>query len=96
MKQYLTASLSDGILDVDILRDKKELESAIRAYCNNFLRVVDSEKLKEFLEQENLLDDIEITISDDYGSFYLYISDGYVRLDFNIFEEGEASCIDTK
>lgn len=96
MKQYLTASLSDGILDADILKDKKELESAIRAYCNNFLRVVDSEELKEFLEQKNLLDDIEITINDDYGSFYLYISEDYVRLDYNIFEEGEASCIDTK
>lgn len=96
MKQYLTASLSDGILDVDILRDKKELESAIRANCDNFLRVVDSEELKEFLEQENLLDDIEITINDDYGSFYLYISDDYVRLDYDIFEEGEAFCIDTK
>lgn len=96
MKQYLTASLSDGILDVDILRDKKELESAIRANCNNFLQVVDSEELKEFLEQENLLDDVEITINDDYGSFYLYISDGYVRLDYDIFEEGEVSCIDTK
>lgn len=96
MKQYLTASISDGILDVDILRDKKELESAIRTNCNNFLRIVDSEELKEFLEQENLLNDVEITISDDYGSFYLYISDSYVRLDYNIFEEGEASCIDTK
>lgn len=96
MKQYLTASLSDGILDVDILRDKKELESAIRTCCNNFLWVVDSEELKEFLEQENLLNDVEITISDDYGSFYLYISDGYVRLDYDIFEKGEASCIDTK
>ena len=96
MKQYLTASLSDGILDVNILRDKKELESAIKTYCNNFLRIVDSEKLKEFLEQENLLDDVEITISDDYGSFYLYISEDYVRLDYNVFEEGEISCIDTK
>lgn len=96
MKQYLTASLSDGILDVDILRDKKELESAMKAYCNNFLRVVNSKELKEFLERENLLDDVEITIDDDYGFFYLYISDNYVRLDYDIFEEGEASCIDTK
>lgn len=96
MKQYLTASLSDGILDVDILRDKKELESAIRANCNNFLRVVDSDELRDFLERENLLDNVEITISDDYGSFYLYISDGYVRLNYDIFEKGEASCIDTK
>lgn len=96
MKQYLTASLPDGILDVDILRDKKELESTVKAYCNNFLRVVDSDEIKEFLEQENLLSNIEITINDDYGSFYLYISDGYVRLDYDIFEEGEASCIDTK
>ena len=96
MKQYLTANLSDGILDVDILKDKKELESTMKAYCNNFLRVVDSDKIKEFLEQENLLDDVEITINDDYGSFYLYISEDYVRLDYNIFEEGEASCIDTK
>ena len=96
MKQYLTASLSDGILDIDILRDKKELESAIRTNCNNFLRVVDSEELKEFSEQENLLSDVEIAINDDYGSFYLYISEDYVRLDYDIFEEGEASCIDTK
>jgi hypothetical protein len=96
MKQYLTASLSDGILDVDILRDKKELESAIRTNCNNFLRVINSEELKDFLERENFLDDVEITINDDYGSFYLYISDDYVRLDYDIFEEGEASCIDTK
>lgn len=96
MRQYLTASLSNGILDVDILRDEIELESAIRAHCNDFLNVIDSEELKDFLEKENLLDDVELAVTDDYGSFYLYISEDYVRLDLDIFETEEAVCIDTK
>ena len=96
MKQYLTATFSDGIIDVDILRDKKELESAIRARCHNFLRVVDSEEIKDFLKRENLISDIELAITDDYGSFYLYISEDCVTLNFEIFEAGEAACIDTK
>ena len=96
MSQYLIANLSDGILDADILRDKKELESAIRAHCNNFLSVADSEELKDFLEKENLLDDIELAVDNDHAAFYLYISGDYVRLDLDIFETEKAVCIDTK
>lgn len=96
MSQYLTANLSDGILDVDILRDEIELESAIRTHCNNFLRIVDSEELKDFLKRDNLLDNTELEVTDDYGSFYLYISGHYVKLDINICEANEVVCIDTK
>lgn len=96
MKQYLTATFSDEILDVNILRDKKELESAIRAHCNNFLSIADSEELKDFLERENLLDDVELAVDNDHAAFYLCVSEDYVRLDLDIFETGEAVCIDTK
>lgn len=69
MKQYLTASLSNGILDVDILKDEIELESAIKTHCNSFLNVTDSEELKDFLEKENLLDDVELAVDNDHAAF---------------------------